>query len=74
MNEDDQFAWLAHEATAGLNLTEAQEADWADFFKRLAASQGLSYAELRSEIEKCIPEELLEAEGEDSDEADWWRK
>jgi hypothetical protein len=34
MSDEDQFAWLAHEATADLNLSPAKEQEWADLLKR----------------------------------------
>ena len=68
MNDDDQFRWMAHEATADLNLSEAKEEEFADLLKRIAACLKLSPGEFRREVEKHMPEP------EDDDEGEEWKK
>ena len=36
MNDKDQFAWMAHEATDDLNLSEEERQRWTDFLEHLA--------------------------------------
>jgi hypothetical protein len=54
MKDEDQFRWLAHEATADLNLSEAKEQEFARLLKELARELSLTPEQLRAEVEKQI--------------------
>jgi hypothetical protein len=69
MNNDDRLAWLAHEATADLNLSDARCQEFADLLKVIAGELGQGAAELRGEVEKLMP-----SEPEERDEAGWWKE
>jgi hypothetical protein len=71
MNDEDQFRWLAHEATADLNLSEAKEQEFADILKELARQLKLSPGELMGEVQKRIPEPEDDKEG-GSGKSDPW--
>ena len=71
--EKDKFYWWARLATADLDISAAECQKWADFLEKLSAEVGLTAGELWEEILKPYAEKL-EAEEDDQDEADWWKR
>jgi hypothetical protein len=67
-NDEDQFAWMAHEMTADLPLSPAKEKELADILEELARELTLAPDQLKDQVEKDNP-----LQHEDHDAADWWK-
>jgi hypothetical protein len=71
MTDKDQFDWMAYQACADPEFSDADRREYSDILEALAAARALTPYQFWADIQKIL-DEKLPAETEE-DEADWWK-